>query len=222
MGGCDWPTVPDKDISGDNLYAPMVCDQVFVDWAWPAYKFNNGFWGGGFGFDDVCNNDLPACRTLSALWLLNYSDENYQDEDYAGACLNWGCRYVREQARDLRAACGDGSAIAASFGGRIELYLGCFYSKDVPGRAETFMHESRHEAGLGHDANFPSWSAFNPGGAGADSTWAYEGAWMYGALYLWWFWAAGVRTTQALKDAARVRAQFVIDNAFATHPGFVI
>jgi len=45
---------------------------------------------------------------------------------------------------------------------------------------------------------------------------------MYGALYLWWFYAAGARTTPAIRDAARVRAQFVIDNAFATHPGYVI
>ena len=83
------------------------------------------------------------------------------------------------------------------------------------------MHESRHEGGRPHDANFPAWSAF-PAGGGADSTWGNEGAWMYGALYLWWFYAAGARTTPALREAARVRAQFVIDNAFATHPGYVI
>lgn len=222
MAECSIPTIPDKEISGDNLYGPRICDQPFVDWAWPAYKFNSNYWQNGFGFDDVCNTDLPAARTLSGIWLLNYSAENYQDEEYTGSCLNWACRYVREQARDLRAFCGDGTAIAASFGGRIELYLGCFYTKDVPGRAETLMHESRHEGGKPHDATFPSWSSFPVGATGADSTWGYEGAWMYGALYLWWFYAAGVRTTPAIRDAARVRAQFVIDNAFATHPGYVI
>lgn len=222
MAECSVPEIPDKEVSGDNLYGARICDQPFVDWAWPAYRFNSDYWGNGFGFDDVCNTNLPAARTLSAVWLLNYSAENYQDEEWTSSALNWGCRYVRDQARDLRAQCGDGSAIAASFGGRIELYLGCFYSKDVPGRAETLMHESRHEGGKPHDATFPSWSAFPVGASGADSTWGYEGAWMYGALYLWWFYAAGVRTTPALRDAARQRAQFVIDNAFATHPGYVI
>lgn len=222
MAECSIPTIPDKDISGDNLYGPRICDQPFIDWAWPAYKFNSDYWRNGFGFDDVCNTDLPAARTLSGIWLLNYSAENYQDEEYTSSCLNWGCRYVREQARDLRAHCGDGTAIAAAFGGRIELYLGCFYTKDVPGRAETLMHESRHEGGKPHDATFPSWSSFPVGATGADSSWGYEGAWMYGALYLWWFYAAGVRTTAAIRDAARVRAQFVIDNAFATHPGYVV
>jgi hypothetical protein len=222
MAECSVPAIPDKEISGDNLYGQRICDQPFVDWAWPAYRFNSDYWRNGFGFDDVCNTDLPAARTLSGIWLLNYSAENYQDEEYSSSCLNWGCRYVREQARDLQAHCGDGTAIAASFGGRIELYLGCFYTKDVPGRAETLMHESRHEGGKPHDATFPSWSSFPVGATGADSSWGYEGAWMYGALYLWWFYAAGARTTPAIRDAARVRAQFVIDNVFATHPGYVI
>ena len=77
--------------------------------------------------------------------------ENYQDEEWTSSALNWGCRYVREQARDLRAHCGDGSAIAASFGGRIELYLSLLLEKTSPGRAETLMHESRHEGGKPHD-----------------------------------------------------------------------
>jgi hypothetical protein len=41
-------------------------------------------------------------------------------------------------------------------------------------------------------------------------------------LYLWWFYADGRRTTSAIRELARQRAQVVIDNAFATHPGFVI
>ena len=68
---------------------------------------------------------------------------------------------------------------------RIELYLGFFYSKDCPGRAETLIHESRHMGGKSHNANFPAGSVFGAGKSGADSSWGYEGAWMYGALYLW-------------------------------------
>jgi hypothetical protein len=222
MSTCTIPTIPDKEVTGDNLYGPRMCDQSFVDWAWSAYKFNSDYWRNGFGFEDVCNTDLPAARTLSALWLLNYSAEDYTNEDYNSSCLQWGCRYVRDQVGDLRSMCGDGSAIARSFGDRIELYLGCFYSKDVPGRAETLMHESRHQGGKPHNANFPTGSVFGEGKSGADSDWQYEGAWMFGALYLWWFYAEGTRTTPAIREAARQRAQLVIDNAFATPPGYVI
>jgi hypothetical protein len=45
---------------------------------------------------------------------------------------------------------------------------------------------------------------------------------MYAALYLWWFYADGRRSTSAIRNAAKQRAQFVIDNAFASHPGYVI
>lgn len=222
MTTCTVPTIPNKDTTGDSLYGPRICDQTFVNWAWPAYKFKSEYWRNGFGFDDVCNTDLPAGRTLSALWLLNYSADDYQNEDWESSCLHWACRYVRDQVGDLRAMCGDGTKIALTTGGHIELYLGCFYSKDVSGRAETLVHESRHQGGKPHDANFPSWSGYGSGKSGADSTWGYEGAWMYGALYLWWFYAEGTRTTPALREAARQRAQYVIDNAFATHPGYVI
>ena len=137
MTSCSVPDIPDKDVSGDNLYGPRICDQPFIDWAWPAYKFNSDYWRHGFGFEDVCNTDLPTARTLSAIWLLNYSADDYMNEEWSSSCLHWACRYVREQVGDLRAKCSNGTYIAYAFGGHIELYLGCFYSKSVPGRAET-------------------------------------------------------------------------------------
>ena len=87
-------------------------------------------------------------------------------------------------------------------------------------RAETLIHESRHQGGKPHDANFPAGSVFGAGKSEADSSWGYEGAWMYGALYLWWYYAEGARTTSALRECARQRGNLVIDNAFATHPGY--
>lgn len=36
------------------------------------------------------------------------------------------------------------------------------------------------------------------------------------------FSAAGARTTSAMRERARQRGNLVIDNAFATHPGFSI
>ncbi len=222
MATCTVPTIPNKDASGDNLYGPRSCDQPFVDWAWAAHGFKNAYWDDGFGYEDPCNTDLPVARTLNGMWLLNYSADDYNNEDWSNNILHWGRRYVREQIDDLRAKCGDGSAIAASIGSRHEVYLGFFYKKDCAGRAETLVHESRHRGGKPHNANFPTGSVFGAGKSGADSTWDYQGAWMFGALYLWWFYADGRRSTPALREAARQRANVVIDNAFATHPGFTI
>jgi hypothetical protein len=228
MATCTIPTIPDKNVSGDNLYGPRVCWQPFIDWAWKAHGFSKKYWDDGFGYHAVCNNDLPLSRTLSGIWLLNYSAQDYWNEQWSNDILHWGRRYVRNQIDDLRAKCGNGTANATAFSGflgigrRVELYLGFFYNKNVPGRAETLVHEARHLGGKGHNAKFPAWSAYGAGKSGADSSWGYKGAWMYGALYLWWFYADGRRTTPALRASARQRANFVIDNAFATHPGFTI
>lgn len=228
MATCSIPTIPNKDVSGDNLYGPRICNQAFIDWAWKAHGFSKKYWDDGFGYHAPCNNNLPLSRTFSGIWLLNYSAEDYWNEQWNNNILHWGRRYVRNQIDDLRAKCGDGSAIATAFSGflgigrRVELYLGCFYSSNVPARAETLIHEARHMGGKSHNAKFPAWSAYGPGKSGADSSWGYSGAWMYGALYLWWFYADGRRTTTALRQSARQRANFVIDNAFATHPGFTI
>jgi len=218
-------TVPDKDASGDNFYGGVICNQTYVDYFWNTYGFagNQTYWDDGFGYEDPCNTDEPLARTFNACFLLTYSAQDYENDGYEGKMLNWARRYVRENNNDLRALCGDGTAIAAAFAGdRIELYQGFWYSKDVPGRAETLVHESRHMGGKPHNATFPTGSVFGAGGGGADSDWSYEGAWMYGALYLWWFFAEGARTTSALRERARQRGNLVIDNAFATHPGFNI
>lgn len=228
MADCSY-TVPDKGTSGDNFYGSSICSQALIDYFWNTYGFsgNKNYWDDGFGWSDPCNTDKPLARAFNACYLLTYSASDYSNDDYSGPMLNWARRFVREHIDDLRSKCGDGSAIARAIRGlfvddRVEVYLGFFYSKDVPGRAETLVHEARHMDGKGHNANFPSSSVFGAGRSGADSSWGYQGAWMYGALYLWWFYAAGTRTTSALRQSARQRANLVIDNAFATHPGFNI
>ncbi len=228
MATCSY-TVPDKNASGDNFYGQFICRQDMIDFFWNGYGFsgNKDYWDDGFGWHDCCNTDKPLARTFNALYLLNYSAEDYMNEDWNSPILNWGCRYARNQLDDLRSKCGDGSANATSFSGacqdnRVELYLGFFYNKDVPTRAGTLLHEARHQGGKGHNAKFPTGSIYGAGKDGADSNWQYEGAWMYDALYLWWFYAAGTYTTSAMKDLARQRGNVVIDNAFATHPGYSI
>lgn len=160
------------------------------------------------------------------MWLLNYSASDYWNEQWSNDMLHWARRYVRNQIDDLRSKCGDGSDIARTWSGfwvndKVELYMGFFYNRDVVERAGVLVHESRHEGGKSHNARFPSGSIYGTGDQ-ADSSWKYKGAWMYHALYLWWFYAAGTRTTPALRQSARQRGNLIIDNAFATHPGFNI
>lgn len=230
MTDCTY-TVPDKNASGDNFYGQFICNQIYVDYFWNTYGFkgNKKYWDDGFGWDDPCNTDQPLARTFNACYLLTYSAEDYANDNWDAPqnILQWGRRYVRNNIDDLRSMCGDGSAIAGSFSGlfvndRVSLYLGFFYSKDVPGRAETLIHEARHMGGKSHNAKFPKGSVFGEGKDGADSNWDYQGAWTFGAGYLWWFFAAGTRTTSAMRQRARQRGNLVIDNAFATHPGFSV
>jgi hypothetical protein len=119
MSGCIYQ-VPDKDISGDNLYGEGICNQDLVDWFWYSYNFDYDYWQGGWGFDKCCDTDKPLARTFNALWALNYSSDNPGDESYDNDnLLYWGGRYVREKMSGykLRAMCGtDKTTNATTFG----------------------------------------------------------------------------------------------------------
>lgn len=227
MGNCTY-TVPDKNATGDNFYGQFICKEQYIDYFWNTYGFsgNKNYWDDGFGWEDACNTNMPLARTFNACYLLTYSAQDYGNDSWNAPILNWARRYVRNNIDDLRSKCGSGSAIATSFSGvfvndRVELYLGFFYASDVPSRAGTLLHEARHQGGKSHNANFPPGSVFGTGDQ-ADSSWGYEGAWMYDALYMWWFFAAGARTTSAMRERARQRGNLIIDNAFARHPGYSI
>jgi hypothetical protein len=133
-----------------------------------------------------------------------------------------------DQLPDLRASCGDGNDDAEYWYflwiHHVYLFLGFFYNESVPERAATLLHECRHIGGQDrtHDANFPNGSIYGEGTSGADSSWDFHGSWMFEALYLWWYYADGRNTNLALRERARQVAQEVIDNCFATHPGFTI
>jgi hypothetical protein len=222
-------TVPNKNVTGDNLYGGRICRQDMIDYFWNTYGFagQKSYWVNGFGWHEPCNTDRPLARTFNACWLLTYSAADYQNDSWNSPILNWARRYVRNNIPRLRARCGDGSAVARSFKGlfvtnRVELYLPFFYSYGVPERAGILLHEARHQGGKSHNAKFPPGSVFGPGTSGADSSWSYQGAWMYEALYYWWFYAEGARTTSAMRQRARQEGNLIINNAFATHPGYSI
>ena len=221
MATCTAPAT-DNTTSGDDLYTARTCWQEFVNWTWAAYGFQNSFWDDGFGYEDPCNRNLPLNRTMNALWVLCYSADDYDNDAYANNCLHWARRYTWNQIDSLRSRCGDGTLIGEASGSNVDLFLGFWYEYNAVSRAAILLHEARHLGGRSHDAEFPAGSVYGEGESGADSTWEYEGAWMYETLYLWWFFADGRRTTQALRDRARAEGNVNIDNAFATHPGFSI
>ena len=221
MATCTQPAT-DNATSGDDLYGARTCWQEFVDWAWQAYGFQNNYWDDGFGYEDPCNRNLPLNRTMNALWVLCYSADDYNNDEYSNNCLHWARRYTWNQIDTLRSLCGDGTLIGQASGSNVDLFLGFWYQYNTVSRAAILLHEARHIGGKSHDAQFPAGSVYGAGEDGADSTWGYEGAWMYETLYLWWFFADGRRTTQALRDRARQEGNVNIDNAFATHPGFNI
>jgi hypothetical protein len=204
--------VPNLDATGDTLYGPRICNQPFIDWAWNAFDFDQGDWDDGFGYEEVCNNRRPLSRTMSGVWCLAYSAENYQNESYDSNILQWGCRFARNAIDEVDGRCGDGSAIARTTWGpfvddRTELYLG-YFAQSVSLRAGSLVHEARHADGRGHDAG------------NKDSSWGYNGAWRWQVCWLAWFAAAGTRTSAAMKTAARQRANNILNSDFVQNPGF--
>lgn len=214
MATCTY-SVPNLGTSGDSLYGPKICKQSFIDWAWDAFDFDSGDWDDGFGYDNVCDNTKPLSRSMSGIWCLTYSSPRGLSESYNGNILEWGCRFARNAIDEVDGRCGDGSKVAYSQWGpfidnKTELYLPFFYSRSVPERAGTLIHEARHADGRGHDSG------------NKDSSWAYNGAWRWHVCWLAWFAAEGTGTTPALKTLARQRANIILSTGFVTPPGFTV
>jgi hypothetical protein len=223
--------LPDPVASGDAFYGPLLCSDQLISFFWTTYGLKNlsaseGGWTHGWGYEDPCNMALPLGRTFAGLYALTYSAPDWQDDAYTKPILNFARRYVRENVDDLRGLCGDGTKIAHSEYGpfvddRVELYRAYWYELSVVERASTLLHEARHMGGKSHNANLPPGSVYGTGSK-ADSNWDYQGAWMYEANYLWWFFSAATSTTTAMKNLARQVGNLIIDNAFATRPPFHI
>ena len=215
----------DMVASGDVHYMDLWrCEQRFIDFFWDAYDFSKSDWDEGFGYDDPCNNEQALARTFNALYALHYShpDPALSKGDRNGPILRWGGSYAWSHIDELDARCGDGTAYAYTRWGPIidnytNLYLSFFYELSVPERAGTILHEARHADGKGHDAGSNCLR-----GRSCDSSWDYNGANRYQVTWLWWYRAAGVNTTEALKIRARDRGNAILREGFTTDPGFVI
>lgn len=210
MASCTF-NVPDLNATGDALYGPRICWQPFIDWAWDAFDFDQGDWDDGFGYENVCDNTRPLSRTMSGIWCLTYSADDYRNESYDSNILQWGCRFARNAIDELDGRCGSGSIAHTQWGpvidNKTELYL-AYFAQAVSLRAGTLVHEARHADGKSHDSR------------DNDSSWGYNGAWRWQVCWLAWFALAGTRTSTAMKTLATQRANNIINSNFDTHPGF--
>jgi hypothetical protein len=223
---CYWAP-GDNDDSGDNFYGYHTCKQKYINQFWNHFDFDKGDWDNGFGFEAACDLNRPLARTFNALYLLAFSAEDYakNPRDFSGNALRWGYPYSATMIDELDAECGTGNPAtgfrALTYTGfqdnRTVLQWPFFYGEIVIERAGTIVHEARHAGGREHNGG-----SHCPRLLSCDTNWGYEGANMYQALYLWWFYVAGTRTTTGMKDYARQEAQRIIDRAFVTNPGYVI
>lgn len=196
-------------------------------------------------YDDLralCGEGGTLARTTGCQWTRSFQEWKCQDwkKDVQSSCrswhwlIRWLCIAVTEIVSWFCVLWGWVSTAACTLwfgtaggGQNVTLFLRYFYTmggratRDVILRAGTLVHESRHIGEKPHDADFPAGSLIGSG-EGADSSWSYEGAWMFHALYLWWFSAEGKRTTIALRDSAKSYGNFILANAFAQPTGMVI
>jgi hypothetical protein len=206
----------DLNASGDNLYEPRSCQQDFIDWAWDAYDFDKEDWDHGFGWSVPCDVTRPLARTFNAVWCLEYSAADADDESYDKPILNWAGRFARDNIDELDGRCGSSpTTLATTFWGPLidestELYVPFFYGPTVPMRAAVLIHEARHANWVGHDSN------------GNDSSWGYDGAWRFEVSWLAWYARACRNATLALKASAVQRANAILDRNFVKDPGFRI
>jgi hypothetical protein len=204
----------DPNVSGDNLYRPRSCQQVFVDWVWDAYDFDHDDWDQGFGFDQPCDVTRPLARTFNGIWCLEFSAPDPLNESFDLPIINWAGRFARENFDELDGRCGDinGAFASTQWGTFVDnwtqLKLPFFFRSSVSMRAGTLIHEARHASWKGHDDD-PN-----------DSSWGFNGAWRYQVCWVSWFLNRCQNTTAALKTSARQRANQILDNNFTTDPGF--
>ena len=208
---CYIPQKLDHKKSGDEGYSDkMGCRKAYIHKFWDDFNMMKFQWNDGFGYYDVCNNDLPLARIMNAIFVLygtKYSNER-------NSILNWAYDYAEGDISTLSAACGDGTLNARNILTTVTFFMpGLYGGKSVIRRAGIILHEARHTRRIHNGwGNCPS-------GGSCDSTWEYKGANQYHVLWLWWFGLKSKNTSQALKNDALRDARWRHDNRFNTNPG---
>ncbi len=211
----------DTTRSSDQSYRQYICNQTVISRYWSAFGMEKTYWDDGMGYYDVCNVTQPLARTLNSIWVL----ENSKNNAFGSNMLNNAYSFAADRTNHLRAKCGDGSANANHEGaglfdwmagyngnGTTNIFWPAIYGLNVVARAGTILHEARHRD-KGHDAEKDC-----PDKGSCDSSWGFNGANTYKALYLWWYGYYASNTTSTLKTMALDDAQYVIDHRFKTNP----
>lgn len=191
-------------------------------WAEDGFANDASYWDEGFGSDNLCNADKPAGRTLNALYLLKFSYLPANDwGDLSGYVVQWGYPYAGEQfveANGMEAHCGDFSGgmptqYASTHSSwpedHFEFDMGFFYLENPVERAMSLFHESIHRGtGKTHDCQ----------DGGADSSWAYHGAYYYGVEWLISYYLhANTNTNSTYKKWAAQNANARIATKFCAN-----
>jgi hypothetical protein len=207
--------------SADRSIMVNACASGWLPHWWSEHGFANeaSYWDEGFGSDNSCNPDKPLGRTMNALYLLKFSFSPPNAwGDLSGNVIQWGYPYAGEQfveANAMKAYCGDFSngmpiKYASTHDSwpedHFEWYMGFFYLENPVERAMSLFHESIHRGtGRGHDCQ----------DGGADTSWAFHGAYYYGVEWLISYYLhANTNTNSTYKTWAAQTANWRIARKF--------
>lgn len=220
---------------GDDYYmwgdSGWQCDQRFIDYWWKAFEFDKSYWDDGFGWDDCCNNAQPLARMFNALYALGYSSTGTPTCSTSSANVTlWAMCWAASQTPRTLAGCGSGTRDGtfatthrAIYGSYIKYFWPFFYGNTVSSRASTVFHEARHASGCSHNGGTRC-----KRGSSCDTSWTNgcssgttrPGANQFQVSFLSWYIYSAWRATDALKDSARTRANYVLEYGFASDPCF--
>lgn len=213
---CDWSeefsalTFPESDF---HYLGQGWCQQFITDYLYQHFGIEPEYWSGK-GWNYPCDLNRPLGRVFNTLWVLFVSTPQ-PPTGIDGNILEWGFQYAAYQIKHLRNRCSHQNRSASNFGnGEIYLYL-IWFENDIIWRAGNLIHEARHNL-KGHGENECKQES------SCDPNWEHEGSNTYDTRWLWWFGFEGINTTQAMKDRAKIYAQFNIDWSFNKTPNFTI
>ncbi len=187
----------------------MHCNQFYIDKFWDDFNMLKYHWNDGFGYHDVCNNNLPLGRMMNAIFAL-YNTKNLK---FPKSILNWAYSYAERHISILSVGCGDGTLNAENFLSKVTFYLdGIYGDQTVVRRAGILLHEARHTLKMHNGGDRCN------SGASCDTTWGYRGANQYHVLWLWWYGRHSKYTTDALKNDALREARWRHDDRFVINP----
>ena len=174
------------------------------------------FWDNAWGFNNVCDVNMPLNRTFRALELLRVSKNKNHGNNIV---LNFAYDFSKESINHLRADCASNfSPAGAEFHKKsgITYIFQNGFGGSIMWLSATILHEARHKH-KGHNGGKGC-----PRKASCDSSFEYDGSNTYELLYSWWYGVAGGKSTKFTRQMALDNARRLQNTAFNKRPGFNI